>query len=271
MPAAPTPAKPNGEGITLADILLNLGALSAERAKEVKLAEIQTGTSQEDIIKKQNLVSEEFLTQAKAKLYNIPYIDLSNIPSAPEAIAAIDQEISERFKIFPVSVDKQAKQLTLAMADPLDLTAIEFIEQKTGLHIKPEAASPSQITDAIATRYSASLSKEVTAAVKGGPITSDAVRADAQAVGLDELVPIILTGPDTLGLPLDEMSSQVRAALHTADWVISKGQANYYACSQLAPQLRADIFCLLRTKCTVAATSLGLKPARANVAVLLPH
>jgi uncharacterized protein with ATP-grasp and redox domains len=112
---------------------------------------------------------------------------------------------------------------------------------------------------------------EVTVAVKGGPITSDAVRADAHATGLDELAPIIVTGPDTLGLPLDEMSSEVRGALETADWVVSKGQANYYACSQLAPQLKADIFCLLRTKCTVAAASLGLKSPRANVAVLLPH
>jgi len=112
---------------------------------------------------------------------------------------------------------------------------------------------------------------EVTVAVKGGPITSDAVRADTHAVGLDELAPIILTGPDTLGLPLDEMSSKVRAALQTADWVVSKGQANYYACSELAPQLSADVFCLLRTKCTVAAASLGLKPPRVNVAVLLPH
>ncbi len=112
---------------------------------------------------------------------------------------------------------------------------------------------------------------QVAMAVKGGPITSDAVLADAQATGLDELAPIILTGPDTLGLPLDEMSSELEAALRTADYVVSKGQANYYACSELAPQLKADVFCLLRTKCMVAAASLGLTQPRANIAALLPH
>ncbi len=109
----------------------------------------------------------------------------------------------------------------------------------------------------------------VTVAVKGGPITSDAVMADAHYVGMHEIAPVILTGPDTLGLPLDEMSSAVRQELALAEMVISKGQANYYACSELAGQLQANIFCLLRTKCSVAASSLGVNSPRVNVAALL--
>jgi uncharacterized protein with ATP-grasp and redox domains len=111
---------------------------------------------------------------------------------------------------------------------------------------------------------------DVTVAVKGGPITSDAVWQDALDVGMDGLAPLILTGPDTLGLPLDEMSPELRRELRRAELVLSKGQANYYACSELAPDLPAAIFSLLRTKCSVAAQSLGLDRARANVAALLP-
>jgi len=110
---------------------------------------------------------------------------------------------------------------------------------------------------------------QVTVAVKGGPITSDAVLEDAVAVGMDKLAPLILTGPDTLGLPLDEMSDAVRDELQRADLVLSKGQANYYACSELVGTMQPEFMCLLRTKCLVAARSLGLERARANVAVLL--
>jgi uncharacterized protein with ATP-grasp and redox domains len=110
---------------------------------------------------------------------------------------------------------------------------------------------------------------QVTVAVKGGPITSDAVREDAQGVGMDQMAPVILTGPDTLGLPLDEMSPALRAELDQADLVISKGQANYYACSELVGELPTPIICLLRTKCSAAAQSLGLQNPRANVAALL--
>ncbi len=111
----------------------------------------------------------------------------------------------------------------------------------------------------------------VTVAVKGGPITSDAVLADAHAVGMDALAPLILSGPDTLGVPLDEMSAALRAELQRAGLVISKGQANYYACSELVREYPAAFFCLLRLKCSVAARSLGLTHPRANVAARLEH
>jgi type II secretory ATPase GspE/PulE/Tfp pilus assembly ATPase PilB-like protein len=52
------------------------------------------------------------------------------------------------------------------MADPFDLSAIEFIEQKTGLGVKPVAAEVQKIEDFIQTRYTTSLTQEVTEALK---------------------------------------------------------------------------------------------------------
>lgn len=167
MPAAPATKTTNGEGATtLADILVSQKALTSDRAQQVKLAEIQSGKSQEEILTSQNLVNEEALVRAKAVLYNIPFIDLATVPTSPEALNILPQEVAERFKVYPVSVDKAAKQIILAMADPLDLTAIEFIEQKTGLRVKPEAAVPTKVDEFVSTRYSTTLSQEVTAALK---------------------------------------------------------------------------------------------------------
>lgn len=151
---------------TLADILVSLGALDSKRAEQVKLTEIQSGSTQEEIIIKGGLVPESKLVEAKAKLYNIPYLDLSTTPVAPDALSTISQEVAEKFGIFPVALDKKDKSLTLAMTDPLDLTAIEFIEQKTNLKVKPVAAEPSKIKDFIETRYVTTLTQEVTAALK---------------------------------------------------------------------------------------------------------
>ncbi len=110
----------------------------------------------------------------------------------------------------------------------------------------------------------------VTVAVKGGPITSDATLTDARTVGLDGQAPLILTGPDTLGMPLgNEMSADLKAALGRVGLVIAKGQANYYALSELASELPGHCVCLLRTKCAQAASALGLSAPRANVAALL--
>lgn len=164
--AQPAPASVNGDNATLADILVNMGAIDRARADQVKLAEIQSGKSQEDIIKEGAIAPAEKLAQAKAQLYNIPFIDLGNTPADPAALALLPAEVAERFRAFPVSVDRKEKSMVLAMADPMDLSAIEFIEQKTAYRIKPAAADPSKVVDFIQTKYSTTLTQQVTEALK---------------------------------------------------------------------------------------------------------
>lgn len=168
MPTAQTgtaPAVLNSTG-TLADVLVVMGALEPKRAEQIKLTEIQSGSTQEEIIRQGAFVTEDKLVQAKAQLYNIPYIDLATAPIVPSALTVLSSEVADRFKVFPISFDKKEKSLGLAMADPLDLSAIEFIEQKTGLHVKPFAAEPQKIQEFIQTRYTGTLTKEVSAALK---------------------------------------------------------------------------------------------------------
>ncbi len=168
MPTAQTTPPPiqNSTSTTLADILVSLGALDKTRADQVKLAEIQYGNSQEEIIRKGNLVPENKLVQAKAQLYNIPYVDLTANPVDPAALSVLPSSVAERFKVFPISADKRDQSLILAMADPMDLSAIEFIEQKTGLHVKPRAAAAAQVNDFIQNKYQTTLTQEVSAALK---------------------------------------------------------------------------------------------------------
>jgi len=168
MPAQPagSVSSPVNELNSLADILVSFGVLDQKKAEEVKLAEIQQGTSQEELLKKLNIVSEKDLVKAKAKLYNIDYLSLDTFPVSPEAMAVLPQEVAEKFKVFPVSIDKKLGQIVIAMADPMNLTTIEFIEQKTGLRVKADIATPSRIEELISTKYTSSLSKEVTGALK---------------------------------------------------------------------------------------------------------
>jgi hypothetical protein len=109
----------------------------------------------------------------------------------------------------------------------------------------------------------------VTAALRGGPITSDATMEDGIAVGLDRVADAVLcAGPDTLGVSWEEMSPELRAALAAVDLVIAKGQANYYVLSEHAGELGARVACLLRTKCPTVSRRFGHE-GPINVAVLL--
>ena len=114
-------------------------------------------------------------------------------------------------------------------------------------------------------RYEAS----VTSALRGGPITSDATIEDGGTVGLQEAASeIILAGPDTLGISLNEMSDQLKRELQTADLIIAKGQANYYALTEYRPNIPGQIACLFRTKCELVSNDLG-ETGKINIATLL--
>lgn len=109
----------------------------------------------------------------------------------------------------------------------------------------------------------------VISVLRGGPVTSDATMEDGRTVGLPETASdVILAGPDTLGISLEEMSEQLRANLQTSDLIIAKGQANYYALSEYKSDTRAKIACLFRTKCEPISRIFGQK-GKVNLAVIL--
>lgn len=92
------------------------------------------------------------------------------------------------------------------------------------------------------------------AAVNGGPILNDATMEDARFVGLDKVVPVIDNGYGLLGTLLDEASPEFRKAFEEADWVISKGQANYETLDGVSDKV---VF-LLKAKCEPIAEHVGV-------------
>ena len=150
----------------LVDILVTQGSLSTAVADRIKMAEVQSGKDPEVLIKEQNLVTETALTKAKAVFYNVPYLNLDTIPISPDALSFVTADVATRLHVFPVNLNRNTRELTLAMADPVDLAAIEFVEQKTGFRVKPVAAEATKIEEFINTRFENSLSQQVTEAMQ---------------------------------------------------------------------------------------------------------
>jgi uncharacterized protein with ATP-grasp and redox domains len=94
----------------------------------------------------------------------------------------------------------------------------------------------------------------LTVPVPTGAITSDVTLDDLRQVGVDVLADsIIYSGPDTLGISLEEMSDDLRDALHDSPLILAKGQANFYALTEISGSLPGTIACLLTTKCDLAS------------------
>lgn len=94
----------------------------------------------------------------------------------------------------------------------------------------------------------------VTYCVKSGPIINDATMEDAEQAGLTEMVPVIETGSNDIGINFSRVSSEFEAAFYKADIIIAKGQGNFETCDD-AP---GNIYFLLKAKCDVVARQLGV-------------
>jgi uncharacterized protein with ATP-grasp and redox domains len=96
---------------------------------------------------------------------------------------------------------------------------------------------------------------KITLAVRGKPIINDVLMEDAVEVGLTDMVRVIDNGSDAPGTILSECSENFRQAFAAADLIISKGQGNFEALSDMTGK---NIIFLLKAKCDVISRHIGL-------------
>lgn len=152
--------------LSLLDLLHAEHLLTNEQYESIKVKSATAGQSPVDILKSMNIVPEERIAEAQAKLLGIPYISLSTVAFSPQALNFLPRSVVERFSLIPFLYEDQSKTLSIAMANPVDLDALAFVRQKTGLTIKSFAADPTEVKGAIEQQYRQELVGEVGEAIK---------------------------------------------------------------------------------------------------------
>jgi len=137
----------------LRDVLVDRGLIDQAKADEIGLIQLKTGESEEAIIRAQRLVSEEKFVQSKAIFLRVPYVDLDTIGFSPEALTLVPESVSRKYKIVPYKLDTKNKLLYVAMANPLDLETVEFIEKKSGVRVSSSMALEKQIMSYVNEKY----------------------------------------------------------------------------------------------------------------------
>ncbi|MBW7955905.1 Flp pilus assembly complex ATPase component TadA [Patescibacteria group bacterium] len=212
MGAAALSGVPSSSGATLVATLIQKGYITNEQYQDLLIEQASSGKSIETLIEEKQLVKESDMTKAKAAFYNLPFINLAETGASPEAISQIPESVARRYQILPFAIDKEHQQLSVVMKNPLDLSAIDFVEKKTGYKLLPHFASPSEIERMIAERYAQSLSSEVNAALKETSQSAAPVRESANAVFSREVVreaPITKIVETILGFAVKSRASDV--------------------------------------------------------------
>ncbi|PIY94629.1 MAG: type II secretion system protein GspE [Candidatus Levybacteria bacterium CG_4_10_14_0_8_um_filter_35_23] len=162
----PNDKQSSKENQSVADILLSQNLITSQQYQDVKVKSASLAVSDISVIEDMNIVSEEKLTEAKALHLGIPFISLENTSFSPQALGYIPRAVVERFQLIPFIFDDKANTLSVAMANPVDLEAISFVQQKTGLTVKAFAATPSDVRRSIDQQYRQEIVGQVGEALK---------------------------------------------------------------------------------------------------------
>jgi len=156
----------NQDDLGIVNLLVADKKIETTDAQAAQMAFVSLGKPMLNWLVEQNKITPEDAVLARAKFYNVPFVKILETAASPVALSYVEKPVAVRFKVIPYDYKADKKELWLAMANPVDLGAIEFIEKKTGIRVKPFAAQPLDVDRAIEVRYEQTLSGEVTAALK---------------------------------------------------------------------------------------------------------
>jgi type IV pilus assembly protein PilB len=137
------PVKTFGERI--ADALVEDGLLTPKHVEELLALQKKEGTRLIKLALEKAYVSESDMTVSMGRVLNVPPINLHRISIPPEVAELLPREISQNYRVLPVS--RLENKLFLAMADPLNVLAMDDVKRITRLEVAPMIAAEKSILD----------------------------------------------------------------------------------------------------------------------------
>jgi type IV pilus assembly protein PilB len=135
----------------LREVLVNNKYLTQGELDEALRIQREKGGRLSDIIVECNFIKGGDLLLILSEGLGLPLIDLKRFKVDPEIVKLIPIEVARHFQI--ISLSKIGDAITLAMADPLNIFAIDHVEALTGYKINPIISSGQDIVQAIELSY----------------------------------------------------------------------------------------------------------------------
>jgi type IV pilus assembly protein PilB len=135
----------------LGDLLVKEGLINQEQLQRA-LAD-QKGTNEKlgSILVRLNIINEDQLIAFLSKQYGIPSITLTQLDVDAEVVKLVPAQIARKYEVLPIK--RAGNQLTLAMADPTNVFAVDDVGFMTNLQVVPVVASQGAIRQAIDRLY----------------------------------------------------------------------------------------------------------------------
>ncbi len=141
--------------LRLGDILVQQNVVTEEKLQEALKKQRGSGKKLGEVMVELNMTTEEAIGQALSRQLGYKFINLNGLQIPEKIIKLIKSDIVKKYTAIPLGVDeKNANVLFVAMADPMDMNAIDDFAIITNMQIVPVVSTPRQIRLQIDKYYS---------------------------------------------------------------------------------------------------------------------
>ncbi len=203
----------------LGQLLIASNIISEDQLKEALTLQRREGGRLGTNLVKLGHITEEKLVTFLSRQYSVPSVTLSDFKVDPSVLKLVPVDIAGKYLIMPVA--RVGATLTIAMADPANVFAIDDVKFMTGYNVEVVVSSESSILDAISRHY-AGQGDALIAAKKSA--AAQAVQAKDYTLADDDLRDegTMSSFDDSLMVDVDEFDRVVDKALDDVEVVEEK-------------------------------------------------
>jgi len=205
IPGLTHPRSRGRSGAFVTDVLVDLGYVGDERARQAIEEARTAGKPPERLLLEQGAITSDQLSRAIAERYGLDHIDPTAFQMDMAAASLVTVDTVRRYRALPVGfIDSQT--LLIAMADPSNVLAVDDIQMATGLDCRVAVAADEDI-EALIGRLK-TLQSAVTETITEEEVYEDpAEPADMQVTAED--APVIKLVYSILGQAVGEGASDI--------------------------------------------------------------
>jgi type IV pilus assembly protein PilB len=159
--------------VKLGEMLVRAGMISQEQLDEALESQKNNGEKLGFNLIKLGFVKEDDITQLLSEQYGVPSINLRHFDIDESVINLIPSEVAQKYLVLPVN--RTGATLTISMADPTNVFAMDDIKFMTGYNVEPVVASEIAIREAIEKYYGSQHALELK------KVMDEMAEADAEA------------------------------------------------------------------------------------------
>jgi type IV pilus assembly protein PilB len=197
-PAAAKPKHTHIDANTrrLGEKFVDLGFMDEAQLESIYEDMRTTETPLGELALERKLVNEDQLLQATAEVHGMRVANLEETKPQPEAVKVVTKQMAELYKIVPISLEGDS--LTVALADPNNLQAMDDLKNLLGIrNVNSILAPPKQIEALLARAYSTEKEESISALIsqlEASDIGSTSVGRE-NSIDLDDMVELANSAP----------------------------------------------------------------------------